>query len=227
MGIKERPITFNCEMVKAIIEGRKTQTRRIVKPHKGFNQIDEIRDFSKNPPTIHHECGYYVDCDGDIRIRQCPFGKAGDFLWVRETFSSQAYGRNYGVEFFYNADKIDFPKERGVQLDLPEGVVDEKFRGMKLKKHPSIHMPRWASRITLEITGVKVERLQEITQEDAFEEGMTQKLANSMGWAVAESEEVFNFTQCRRTFWQYWDSIDKRYPWASNPWVWVIEFSRR
>lgn len=88
-------------------------------------------------------------------------------------------------------------------------------------------MPRWASRITLEITNVRVERLQEITQEDAFEEGMSQNLASSLGFSVSESEEIFNFTQCRRTFMHLWDSINaKKYPWSSNPWVWVIEFKR-
>jgi len=93
---------------------------------------------------------------------------------------------------------------------------------------PSIFMPRWASRITLEVTAVRVERLQEITDSDAVEEGVTRHLRSTLGWSFEESEETFNIAQARDTFRLLWDHLNAKrgYGWEKNPWVWVIEFKR-
>lgn len=186
--IKDYPIHFNTEMVRAILEGRKTQTRRLVKPQPNF--VQQLRDgrFETSP-----DGGF----DHRIKYIKCPFGKVGFLLWVRETwcpYPEQGTGR-----IWYRAtDEINRNrwKENSKQ---PKHLFDWR---------PSIHMPRWASRIMLEITGVRVERLQNIGQGEALKEGCPQ-FHEPIGW--------FEVT---------WDFTTKKYCWLSNPWVWVIEFKR-
>jgi hypothetical protein len=210
----EHPILFSTEMVKAILDGRKTQTRRVIKLD-GWSYGDPLYETS-NIGLVEIE-------------KMCPYGKVGDHLWVRETFDSDCTCGNTdcnGVIY-----KAGF-----------SGVLEPKWR-------PSIFMPHKFSRITLEITDIRVQRLQEITQEDAFLEGMNRQIATSLGLASPESEETFNFTYCRRTFSKLWDSINGKphnrlftlddksnrhyvkdqigeYAWESNPWVWAITFKK-
>jgi len=187
--MKERPILFSGEMVRAIIDGRKTQTRRVVNEAVAF------------PP--------------------CPYGAPGDRLWVRETFASfRAEGQPVtprdaryvvlrdGAQVY--ADGKTYPPLAAYAA----GAFDA------IKWRPSIHMPRWASRITLEVVSVRVERVQSITEEDARAEGVAVTAPHLMHGALASMSARENFAVL-------WDSINgKRAPWAVNPWVWRVEFRR-
>lgn len=180
--MSERPILFSGPMVKAILEGRKTMTRRVVKPQP----IDVV----KNKGLENSWCA--VRLNGAFPA-VCPYGQVGDRLWVRETW--------------YVENNDDYYPYYKASEEHPE--IFPKWR-------PSIFMPRWASRITLEITGVRVEKLQEITEEDAMKEGVN--------WQ--DTAGLARFT-AKKLFMTLWDSINgKKYPWASNPWVWVIAFKK-
>jgi len=187
--MKERPILFNGEMVRAILDGRKTQTRRLVKPQpRVVHSIHSDASITTNR----------IFRKGDQRIHS-PFGTIGDRLWVRETFSCMERKPVAGCEVAYRADG--------------ESLVWEPWT-------PSIHMPRWASRINLEITGVRVERVQEISDDDAESEGVDlRRLCGCVeGCATCDDRspsEVFR---------DLWQSIYAN--WDANPWVWVYEFRR-
>ena len=191
--MKERPILFSAQMVRAILDGRKTQTRRIVnKPipvgHKFHGWIIESTDKKRDG------CAAWSIGDDalayDLIVAKCKYGKPGDRLWVRETFLQDTNG------FIYRADG-DFEGNAGI------------LGGWK----PSIHMPRSASRILLEITGVRVERLRDISEEDAKSEG-----AHAIN---------FGYGDCYALgFKQIWESINGHGSWDLNPWVWVIDFKR-
>jgi len=191
--MKERPILFSGKMVRAILDGRKTTTRRIVKP-----QPD--RSFTW---TAHKQC------EAEYK---CPYGQAGDRLWVRETWAGLSH--NYESDSWeqwepsYLKESLDFPNQLIYRADGENELI---------KWTPSIHMLRWASRITLEITNVRVERLQEITEEDAINEGCGIQL-------LCPDDEYF---KAKEHFCILWESINgKKYPWSSNPFVWVISFRR-
>lgn len=235
--MKERPILFSGPMVRAILEGSKTMTRRVVKPQpptvfvpeEGFVFCDE-EGIVWGRQRVLTGCGS-IDVDAfpfpsiDSPI-PCPYGQPGDRMWVRETFGIfDSAGNERTV--VYRADGDDGP---GTWLEVPEDKyfnddyfpADERWR-------PSIHMPRWASRITLEITDVRVERVQEITEKDSALEGTLEcdglfdeaeycRLTKEMGDAMGDLTPAFR---------QLWDSINgKTHPWESNPWVWVISFKR-
>lgn len=186
----EKPILFKDEMIRAILEGWKTQTRRIVKPCKCKDSLCELA-----PHEIAGEInrGHY---------RNCPYGKPGDRLWVRENFLQLMHGQVTDGRVKYCAS-ID-----------PRSTGTPKNDGYWWRKRPSIHMPRWASRITLEITGVRVERLQDISIADAKAEG-----SFTHGHSGAEISP-------RTGFRHLWARINGHESWDANPWVWVIEFKR-
>lgn len=202
---KERPILFSAPMVRAILEGRKTQTRRIVKPQPVGG--DCIVSKGMEPEWL---VGQLRDSENAWRDLRCPYGKPGDRLWVRETwFNDAAFGAPIPV---YRAD----------------GSFDEQFERHRLgqvgpfKWRPSIHMPRWASRLTLDVTGIRVERLQDITANDILAEGVVDpEMTIIAGVGVHHPDRL-------RTEWiKLWDSINAdRAPWDSNPWVWVVEFRK-
>lgn len=177
--MKERPILFSGEMVRAILDGRKTQTRRVVK-----------FDWCGSANGLLHQASFDP-------AYKCPYGKVGDRLWVRETWAKLLSGR-----IWYRADG--------------HSINDGGWR-------PSIHMPRWASRITLEITGVWVERLQAIGQNDAFREGV-RRAADGRWFNYAPDGPTHN--SARGSFISLWESINGPGSWDANPWVWVIEFKR-
>lgn len=181
--MKERPIIFSGDMVRAILAGTKTQTRRVIKPQ----------------PYRVHLPAIYCKRKGQYGLDACPYGVPGDRLWVRETWRDDSYDCEWGTRMQYS-----------YRADFPHGDGGGNWR-------PSIHMPRHASRILLEITGVRAEHLQDITNEDCYAEGITQEQANEQWYDGPHPESVFA---------NLWDSLNAKrgYGWDVNPWVWVIEF---
>jgi hypothetical protein len=205
--MKERPILFSGPMVRAILEGRKTQTRRIVKPQPTKDYVTLMPLSGELVGVTKH--GGPIDNRGWLH---CPYGKPGDRLWVRETWGKVHYeGVDESPTIFYRADERD--QER-----------DELTRW-----RPSIHMPRWASRINLEVVSVRVERLQDISEEDAMSEGIESWEERGVDDAqdyyrdYVTGGHVYNAKDSFRSLWQ---SINGPGSWEANPWVWVVEFKR-
>lgn len=214
--MKERPILFSGPMVRAILEGRKTQTRRVVK-FKPQDFVDQQYDDAKKFKA------FITDEYGAPHEKPCPYGKLGDRLWVRETWKRSGLSWHHTrpdideVYVSYRAGGIPHSFERPHQETLPG---DSKSSDGWV---PSIHMPRWASRINLEITGVRVERLQDISEEAAKAEGITE----STSVAVSADPEKDLVDLYAATFASLWDQINgTKYTWSSNPWVWVVEFKK-
>ncbi|HCM9328090.1 TPA: hypothetical protein N5L66_001275 [Enterobacter hormaechei subsp. steigerwaltii] len=195
---------FNVEMVRAILDGRKTQTRRIMKvqPSDGFLPTHNGYDLDLNAhwytPGVVDKNGYLQPAKKDVfgvadenEGYACPFGAVGDRIWVRETFSPVP----------------DHEEPAGCSSILYAADGNGPYG----KWVPSIHMPRWASRITLEITGVRVERLNSISDSDASKEGC----------CIADMESGDCLSD---VFARLWTSIYGEESWKANPWVWVIEF---
>lgn len=205
--MNEKPILFNAEMVNAILSGRKTQTRRIMKvqpepsksrsgdywfPCNKMQSMVHVSDLLPGNPYMPDAHEFFSTC--------CPLGGIGDQLWVREAFaaglctkSTLAYRATHKTE------------------DLEEGW------GETIKWTPSIHMPRWASRINLLITGVRVERLKDISEKDAAAEGCAYGKGNG---------EIDLAVRPENHFPTLWASIYGAESWQANPWVWVIDFER-
>jgi len=225
--MKERPIIFSAPMVRAILSGAKTQTRRVMKVR--CHSICEGDDGKLWPWSEDAELA-------EDFWHPCPFGKPGDRLWVRETCRAEAIGDEGLCGVRYVADGQFMPiantreaSDRWVQLYW--------YRGMEGATVPPIHMPRWASRITLEITDVRVERLQDISEADAVAEGV--RRGDGKWHALGDGEAVFldefgwfapeRYTRHnapRHAFREAWEIINGPESWAANPWVWVIEFKR-
>ncbi|HDZ9806810.1 TPA: hypothetical protein RU387_002544 [Klebsiella pneumoniae] len=207
----ERGMIFNGEMVRAILDGRKTQTRRPIKwKQTRFTEIGEREDGSKWPwsEDAEHACDFW---------HPCPFGAVGDRIWVRETFCTVDDTQYGGGKW------VDYRATPKFEASHPAGWDCAPNDAEALKWRPSIHMPRWASRILLEITDVRVERLNAISQEDAQAEGM-----ELTGWRPTYSDpdsggEVLTPYD---NFAQLWESIYGEESWKANPWVWVIELKR-
>ena len=202
----ERPILFSAPMVRAILAGTKTQTRRFLKQAVGPSLSVGIED----EPGVAELSWLHGDGPGHevhetIKRVPCPYGQLGDRLWVRETWA-------YGIHAMAAARDEDGPFVYAA-TDSVQGRLCERWR-------PSIHMPRSASRITLEITGVRVERLQEISQADAEAEGVIE-----WSWG-ALSPESHEYMLPASKFEMLWESINGAGSWDANPWVWVVEFKR-
>ncbi|WP_068634939.1 hypothetical protein [Thauera butanivorans] len=201
MRNKEHPVLFTGSMVRAIMEGRKAQTRRKVKP----KQMGRIT----GPIGPGMAAEYHgIDNDGCAfySTLQCPYGQPGDRLWVREngwerpqrTPRMMREGADTWEPYYYDAD----------------GITDEDAADLKrwgFKRRPSIHMPRHCCRLVLEITGVRIERLQDISEADAKAEGIPQSYLSPS--RIPEFSDI-------------WESINGPGSWGANPWVWVIEFKR-
>ncbi|MEQ4693420.1 hypothetical protein [Providencia manganoxydans] len=219
--MKERGIIFNSEMVRAILDGRKTQTRRIMKPQPkpnengGFSWPSNICQSMINiKEMMQNNEGAWAGIAGIA----CPHGGVGDRLWVRETWMPDPPrdGTWSDIEFYGCKDsKLSMIPER---FRKPEHCIHRaSWKGSELVGWtPSIHMPRWASRITLEITDVRVERLQAASDKDFKAEGYPLDRGLTGG-----STDAFCW------FRHLWDSVSKPdCNFESNPWVWVIEFKR-
>lgn len=194
--MKERSIRFSDTEVRAILEGRKTQARRVVKCHGQWTC--ECPDSDEPWPYFENELGEW-------EFFECPHGTMGDRLWVREAFCA------------------DFKP-----LIYRASATSDTYGGEKIKYRPSIHMPRWASRMTLEITDVRVERLQEISEEDAIAEGVSEIIVPGIEYGpYGDPVQPLDCSATDRDrFYHLWQSIHHGAEWSANPWVWVIEFRR-
>jgi hypothetical protein len=205
---KETPLPFQPEMVQATLADRKDQTRRL----KGLHEVNKEPDGWLVTPTMAGDTWAFIKGGTILRIK-CPYGQVGDRLWVRETAwypppitdRMLRDGADTWPKVFYSADGRNFD--------------DLKEWGWKQK--PSIFMPRWASRITLEITDVRVQRVQEISNNDAWAEGTDGVLTQRIPNCVEEVDYI-------EPYHQLWNSINAKrgYGWDKNPWVWAISYKK-
>lgn len=229
--MKERPILFSAPMVRAILEGHKTQTRRVIKeqPLMSDMRIARVTE-GKNAEKL-----FWVNARLDVsKYFSCPYGQPGDRLWVREKWVA-ACGHfdhcvAYAAEFEGGADYPMFSNGHTESEQVAIERIDDKHGGWSGFSHsakwrPSIFMPRWASRITLEITGIRVERLQDISEDDARAEGITD--GGCLNCGEHEPCGCSDPTPDARDAYCYlWEQINGTGSWAANPWVWVVEFKR-
>lgn len=231
--MKERPILFSAPMVRAILDGRKSQTRRALK-FQAFGGFTPI-----SPSTIWHG-------EEPRRKESCPYGQPGDRLWVRETWRlSPDACEGWPMDATPCSGFIDYRADgSSLERHAPDFAAIER---LTIGRDPEwdwdspphswrspIHMPRWASRITLEITGIRVERLQDISADNAIAEGIDQiagpTSCNSWrNYLIGKAGEMnMHCSSPSRSYQTLWDAINARrgHPWESNPWVWVIEFRR-
>lgn len=220
--MKERPILFTGPMVRAILEGRKTVTRRVMKyqPHEdasvtvGNYNITVVDRHGEQQPGPEAFGAWWSDGE-----RGCisPHGQPGDRLWVREAWAADAQVDAIAPRDLSQGEPIWYPADFSVRQTGCSMI--SKGRG-----RPSIHMPRWASRILLEITSVRVERLQDISEEQALAEGVRGEPCDHARQACADigcwgdtAKGAFGFL---------WESLNGEGSWVANPWVWVVEFKR-
>lgn len=183
--MSERPILFSAPMVLALLDGTKTQTRRIA--NKPVRHPDLGNIYTPGALVLEREPQHVIE-------RACPYGQPGDRLWVRETWAPMTNGFAYGADPVWNAS--------------PDG-----------KWRPSIHMPRAACRLELEITGVRVERLQDISESDALAEGTPSDLM-----PIDVSRMPYPSSIEAGKYAALWEQINGPGSWDANPWVWVVEF---
>lgn len=260
---RERPILFSGPMVRAILAGRKTQTRRVIKPRYAF-EIEELEDGSPWPWHPDYVTG--GEWDGWVL---CPYGQLGDRLWVRETWAdllavspatdepmpigpgerliepptswTDEKGR---TRWHYDGKVIAYRANSDIEFCDGDGFCGEFANRDDMPRwRPSIHMPRWASRITLEVAGVRAERLQDISTEDCIAEGIEPSHTTIDGrqmWKVYPHEisdgtahgERLKYvgkpytSDPRESFVSLWLSINGPGSWDTNPWVWCISFQR-
>lgn len=238
--VKERPIIFSGEMVKAILDGKKTMTRRAVKTQPR----DECTEIATSACFGHVE---YRSTSEDRQTQsilakiKCPYGKIGDRLWVRETWiqgyddpliESEGDDEN-AVSIIYKADGKE--EYRTCSAETAENWGDFSADSEMVGFKSPIHMPRWASRILLEITDIRVERLNDISEADALKEGI-----RNYNFEMEDSPDTYvGYTHLQKddgkstlyktpaiAFERLWDTLNakKGNPWSSNPWVWVVEF---
>lgn len=203
--MKERPILFSGPMIRALLAGQKSQTRRIVKPTMTTPRVPPLTmepwiingDWQEDDNGLPCWAGYHPDYPGDAKWFTCPYGGAGDRLWVKETL------KRYGSRWIaYDNDTT--PTTEAREWTWKQDRLSARF------------MPRWASRIILEITDVRVERVQEISEDDAQAEGV-------------ETKEPHHVTSARYRFGQLWNEINGKKAgcsWEKSPWVWAISFRR-
>jgi len=223
--MKERSILFNAPMVRAVLDDSKTHTRQIMKPQPTYSGYSEVE------AVLHLNNMLQM---GSIR---CPYGQTGDQLWVRESWRIGAWCEDDGE---LAIDYLASDPEKTPWIEVPESAAFEKYwiqssddcieAGVATdcngdyhwepgqspcRKRPSIHMPRWASRITLEIVSVRIERLQDISEADAIAEGAP--------WSACGSPQEGSH---KAGYAALWESINGAGSWDANPLVWVVEFKK-
>lgn len=245
--MKERPIIFSGPIINAILAGRKTQTRRVIKcncnclhngkllgewglskpPYRWTGAKDDAlwQLFGESPVVGDWVEWFQTDVDDYASEKvPCPYGKPGDRLWVRESWLK--LDRDHRHDVSKPNDWLvpwgDKPRRNGCAYKADATSESERCRLELGYKNwtPSIHMPRWASRITLEVTNVRVERLREITEADSQAEGV------EMCEHFAKAQHGHPLQPHRTAFAWLWASIHGRESWCANPWVWVVEFKR-
>jgi hypothetical protein len=248
--LTERGIPFSTPLVRAILEDRKAQTRRVIVPqpewrYPGNYERGGVHSFTSG--QHHITVGFGGACE--VWSRRCPYGVPGDLLYVRETWNLvREWGVDYNavdggreVETGWESWKGPIPKEHPEGWLLEYRATDEALGG---PWRPTIHMPKWAARIWLELTGVRVERIQDIPTDDIIAEGIQIPVSADKGHPLIRvtgkyppvrylrkregkdwtEEELF-----RAHFASTWDELNTKrgYSWESNPWVWVLDFKRR
>lgn len=203
--LKERPVLMNGAMVRATLAGTKTQTRRVIKPHPEMVADKRIEPWKGDPADL-------LELLKQNR-RHCPYGQVGDRLWVRETLGHHAdKGHYYAATGTHIGPILDYELEPSPSIGIPARTI------------PSIHMPRWASRILLEIISLRVERLQDISESDAIAEGI-EKTPQGF-WSLYGQHDSNGTFNPRTSFRALWQSINGADSWAASHWVWVVEFKR-
>lgn len=217
-----KPILFSASMVRALLEGRKTQTRRLVKPQPTF--IQSSGRWKYPLPKKHNNNGrceavYTASREWWEYLPEAalPYGKPGDLLWVRETWRMDSRATDL-ARVCYRAS------ERASHTEFHEMIPVDKIGNMQtaMKWKSPLHMPRWASRLTLEITDVRVQRLQDISKKDAEDEGVYSLHSQSPGF-----EEVAYYRSLydpKELFRMLWTRINGPTSWDENPWVWALTF---
>lgn len=195
--VKERPILMHARSINGILKGRKTQTRRIMKQQPSVTSKSDGLWPDEKAQFVRNRAQYIRDC--------CPYGQPGDRLWARET-----WGGDDLCGFAYRADHPDWPRFQG-DGEQP----DSKWK-------PSIHMPRKASRLSLEITGIRVERVQDISEADAKSEGC-QAADYATGRECILDPSMGSY---RLHFQSLWDDTNGKGAWDRNDWCWVVDFKR-
>lgn len=231
MSAGEHPIIFSGPMVTAILRGEKSQTRRIVKPQ----QAHEPGAVWVRSGDMHAQCRDELArgvMDAVAEPIRCPFGQPGDRLWVRETWTALGNEDGHPIDetgelcafrdaaLRYRADAV--PVSYGLERLPDGGDYDGPWRS-------PIHMPRWASRLTLEIVSVRVERLQDITEDDTDAEVFGGDYPHTVRPDLFPDFEAAGALSMQECFARVWDDINGKKPgraWADNPWTWVIEFEQ-
>ncbi|EIX9650038.1 hypothetical protein AB1294_06245 [Klebsiella pneumoniae] len=244
--MKERGMIFNGEMVRAILDGRKTQTRRIMKVQPESNQLGLLLITDS---TKHSDIGKYHWAESNAtgnhvrsKLFSCPFGAVGDRIWVRETWAILGNEDGCCIDWeeklckadersaarIYRASCEQRPGNYGLwsipdDADWKPHTKDYQYEGAW---RPSIHMPRWASRILLEITDVRVEQLNAISEEDATAEGVPPAGSLLPDYPGTFLTPKGDFATAKVAFQRLWESIYGEESWKANGWVWVISFKR-
>lgn len=207
--MNENPIRCNNDMVRAILDGRKTQARRVIEPQPACDMPGAYFDAYNGGPQWNWWLPDNRLCNGHDIIR-CPYGRPGDRLWVQETHSWITLAENEATAMCTDCRRHPdgYPVHMLYRADF--GEHDDQ----PMEWSPFADMPRWASRTNLEVTGVRVQRVQDIGRDDALAEG------------IAQPEDGIPVTDAVTWFQVLWDSINARrgYGWDVNPFVWVIEF---
>lgn len=225
MSGKERPILFSSPMVRALLDGRKTQTRRVVKPQPPNGARFTGIHYASTEPSSH----FFNSPSGPSK-RRCPYGEEGDRLWVRE--GHQRFDRGTCDQHVWylagrNANDYVARTRPEIDQDQPWPRDVEGPAGGAPYSAPSIHMPRWASRLTLEITEVRVERLQDISEADAAAEGLLtwQDMNDFPAWGwESPKHEADGFMTAYAAYRDLWKHINGPASWDANPWVWAVSF---
>jgi hypothetical protein len=210
--VKERPILFSAPIVRALLDGSKTQTRRIVQPHRADDAF-VLLDHGDGWWPYRSEDGESANVDNMEYAFNCPYGKPGDRLWVRETWKAHTT--------FDHLPPRDIPETHVWYL------ADDGYKA-ESRTRVSMHMPRWASRILLEIVSVRVERLNDCSATDAVAEGIRRLGPGFERWHPdpADVDHTGSTQDPVLAYRGLWESINGAGSWAANPWVWVVKFKQ-
>jgi len=238
--MKEIPILFSTEMVRAILEGRKSQTRRVIKriPCQCGEWMPEELPNVTDPEgwlAVDHSVRWWCEtCTSEQDVVHCPYGKPGDVLWVRERFA-RVHGRALSIGVLEGAIEAGASTLPDATEPQHVFVYRSDFERLGIKNpliwKPSIHMPRSACRLFLRVKDVRVERLKDISEADAIAEGVRRRGRNSSGQTLYENYLRPSFppfpTSAITSFSMLWNNIHApRNGWHANPWVWVVVFER-